>query len=58
MLDHLETLNSHLAGHPAPGLDPHDPLPEVALQAAEGFNPNLSRLIASYRRTRDSDTSP
>ncbi|GGX80362.1 hypothetical protein [Streptomyces fructofermentans] len=52
LLDHLEALCSHLSGRPALGYAPDDPLPDEALQEAEGFNPSLTRLIARYRQTQ------
>ncbi|WP_030558819.1 hypothetical protein [Streptomyces aureocirculatus] len=52
LLDHLDALCGHLAGHPALGYDADDPLPDAALQAAEGFNPQLTSLIVRYRKAR------
>lgn len=52
LLDHLDALCEHLAGRPALGYDPDDPLPDAALQAAEGFNPQLTTLIIRYRAAR------
>ncbi|EPH41150.1 hypothetical protein ABT390_34880 [Streptomyces aurantiacus] len=52
-LDHLDALCAHLAGHPALGYAPDDPLPEAALEAAEGFNSQLTALITRYRAARD-----
>lgn len=53
LLDHIDALCAHLAGHPALGYAPNDPLPEAALEAAEGFNPQLTTLITRYRTARD-----
>ncbi|MGW7090028.1 hypothetical protein ACWGH2_41965 [Streptomyces sp. NPDC054871] len=52
LLDHLDALCGHIAGRPAPGYSPDDPMPDAALQAAEGFNPQLSKLITNYRAAR------
>ncbi|MFD9073503.1 hypothetical protein [Streptomyces lasiicapitis] len=57
LLDHLDALCDHLAGHPALGYAPGDPLPEAALEAAEGFNPQLTTLITRYRTARAASTS-
>lgn len=52
LLEHLDALCGHLAGKPALGHDPDDPLPDAALEAAEGFNPQLTTLITRYRAAR------
>lgn len=52
LLDRLDALCGHLAGHPALGHGAEDPMPEAALQEAEGFNPQLTALIAAYRAAR------
>ncbi|MFF2226863.1 hypothetical protein ACFVV7_26515 [Streptomyces globisporus] len=53
LLDHLETLCGHLDGHPALGLNPEDPIPVAALEAAEGFtSAPVAVLIRSYRAAR------
>jgi hypothetical protein len=49
LLDHLDALCGHIDGRPALGCNPDDPMPEAALQEAEGFNPQLSALISRYR---------
>jgi hypothetical protein len=53
LLDHLDALCGHIAGRPAPGFSPHDPMPDAALQETEGFNPQLTSLIANYRAARN-----
>ncbi|MGW2748707.1 hypothetical protein [Streptomyces sp. NPDC001450] len=52
LLDRLDALCGHLAGRPALGHGADDPMPEAALQEAEGFNPQLTALIAAYRAAR------
>ncbi|MCZ1011939.1 hypothetical protein [Streptomyces lydicus] len=52
LLDRLDALCGHLAGRPALGYSPDDPMPAAALEEAEGFNPHLTRLIARYRASR------
>ncbi|WP_433860215.1 hypothetical protein [Streptomyces kronopolitis] len=52
LLDRLDALCGHIAGRPALGYVADDPMPEAALQEAEGFNPQLSALIARYRTAR------
>lgn len=52
LLDRLDALCGHIAGRPAPGYAPDDPMPDAALEEAEGFNPGVTRLIAAYRATR------
>ncbi|MFF8478700.1 hypothetical protein [Streptomyces sp. NPDC015414] len=49
LLDHLDALRGHVTGCPALGYAIDDPMPEPALQEAEGFNPHLTALIAVYR---------
>ncbi|MFD9248305.1 hypothetical protein [Streptomyces bottropensis] len=52
LLDHLDALCGHIAGRPALGYAADDPMPDAALQEAEGFNPQLTALIAAYRAAR------
>lgn len=52
LLDHLDALCGHIAGHPALGYPADDPLPDAALQEAEGYNRQLTALIAAYRAAR------
>ncbi|MGW2747344.1 hypothetical protein [Streptomyces sp. NPDC001450] len=52
LLDRLEALCGHLAGRPALGYAADDPMPDAALQEAEGFNRQLTALIAAYRAAR------
>ncbi|MET9528195.1 hypothetical protein [Streptomyces coeruleorubidus] len=52
LLAHLDALCGHLAGRPALGYPADDPMPDAALQEAEGFNPQLTALIAAYRAAR------
>ncbi|MBL1104363.1 hypothetical protein JK361_07065 [Streptomyces sp. 5-8] len=52
LLDHLDALCGHLDGHPAPGCAADDPMPDAALEEAEGFNRQLTALIAAYRAVR------
>ncbi|MEU1221321.1 hypothetical protein [Streptomyces microflavus] len=53
LLDHLEALCAHLDGRPALGVAPDDPMPEAALDAAEGFTSGpVADLIRAYRATR------
>ncbi|WP_404949066.1 hypothetical protein HFP70_35375 [Streptomyces sp. ARC14] len=53
LLDHLEALCGHLDGRPALGVAPDDPMPEAALDAAEGFTSGpVADLIRTYRATR------
>ncbi|MFI9244996.1 hypothetical protein ACIGXF_20950 [Streptomyces sp. NPDC053086] len=52
LLDHLEALCGHMAGRPAFGCAADDPMPEAVLQEAEGFNRQLTALIAAYRAAR------
>ncbi|MDX2592881.1 MULTISPECIES: hypothetical protein [Streptomyces] len=49
LLDHLDALRGHVIGCPALGYAVDDPMPDPALQEAEGFNPRLTALIAVYR---------
>ncbi|MER6230943.1 hypothetical protein ACFUC2_04925 [[Kitasatospora] papulosa] len=57
LLDHLEALCEHLAGHPAPGYSPGDPMPGAALDAADGFtDEDTAVLIAVYRASRRAGT--
>ncbi|MEU3501588.1 hypothetical protein ABZ726_12700 [Streptomyces hundungensis] len=46
ILGRLDALCGHLAGRPALGYDPAQRLPDAALHEAQGFNPQLSALIA------------
>ncbi|MFH9068729.1 hypothetical protein [Streptomyces alboflavus] len=57
LLDHLDALCGHLDGKPALGYAPDDPLPEAALEAAEGFNPQLTALITRFRAARDAESA-
>ncbi len=52
LLDRLDVLCGHLAGRPALGYSRDDPLPSAALEEADGYNTQLSRLIARYRAGR------
>ncbi|MFE9469405.1 hypothetical protein ACFYNW_38525 [Streptomyces virginiae] len=53
LLDRFDALCGHLAGRPAPGCPAGDPLPEAALQEAEGFVGNaVSARVAEYRAMR------
>ncbi|MFB6505540.1 hypothetical protein ACFC07_22385 [Streptomyces sp. NPDC056099] len=52
LLDHLDALCGHLDGRPALGYNPDDPMPDAALQEAEGFNSRLTALIATHRAAR------
>ncbi|GAB1333489.1 hypothetical protein ACE1SV_00790 [Streptomyces sp. E-15] len=52
LMDRLDALCEHITGHPAPGYSDADPMPDAALQEAEGFNRQLTALIAAYRATR------
>ncbi|MGA5565270.1 hypothetical protein ACPCUV_29440 [Streptomyces platensis] len=52
LLDRLDALCGHLTGHPALGYSRDDPLPSAALEEADGYNVQLSRLIARYRAGR------
>ncbi|MFE1775993.1 hypothetical protein [Streptomyces sp. NPDC059008] len=52
LLDRLDALCGHLAGRPALGYFRDDPLPSAALEEADGYNAQLSRLIARYRAGR------
>ncbi|TVZ78059.1 hypothetical protein [Streptomyces sp. BK340] len=52
LLDRLDALCEHLVGRPALGYGADDPMPEAALQEAEGFNRQLTALIAAYRAAR------
>ncbi|NUL24940.1 hypothetical protein HRW17_21575 [Streptomyces lunaelactis] len=53
LLDHLDTLCEHIAGRPALGYDPEDPLPTAALEEADGFtDATTALLIAEYRAHR------
>lgn len=55
LLDHLDALCGHLGGKPALGYAADDPLPDAALEAAEGFNPQLTALINRYRAACDAE---
>ncbi|MGV2914689.1 hypothetical protein [Streptomyces alfalfae] len=51
LLDHLDALCLHLAGRHALGYRADDPLPEAALDAADGFTSlHTAQLIAAYRQ--------
>ncbi|MFK0047940.1 hypothetical protein ACIQU4_28405 [Streptomyces sp. NPDC090741] len=53
LLDRLEALRGHLTGGPAPGFAADDPLPEAALQEADGFTTaEVAELIAALRAVR------
>ncbi|MGW4567670.1 hypothetical protein ACWEN3_36570 [Streptomyces sp. NPDC004561] len=52
LLGHLDALRGHITGCPALGYVVDDPMPDAALQEAEGFNPRLTTLIAVYRVAR------
>lgn len=55
-LEHLDALCEHIkgSGRPAPGYAPDDPLPEAALEAADGFtSADVAARIADYRALRD-----
>lgn len=53
LIDHLDTLCAHLAGRPALGYDQNDPLPEAALEAADGFaSEATAQDITNYRRSQ------
>ncbi|MFF4038215.1 hypothetical protein [Streptomyces sp. NPDC001816] len=58
LLDRLDALCGHLAGRPALGCAADDPLPDAALQEAEGFNRQLTALIAAYRVARRLPDAP
>ncbi|MGC5042437.1 hypothetical protein ACLQ16_03870 [Streptomyces albidoflavus] len=50
LLDRLDALCGHIAGRPAPGYAPGDPLPAAALEEADGFTgAAVASLIAEYR---------
>lgn len=51
LVEHLDVLCQHLAGRPALGYDPHDPLPREALEAADGFTTDeTAQAMDDYRR--------
>ncbi|MEV0982347.1 hypothetical protein [Streptomyces sp. NPDC049915] len=52
LLERLDALCGHLAGRPAPGYPADDLMPEGALEEAEGYNRQLTALIAAYRNAR------
>ncbi|MFJ9200952.1 hypothetical protein [Streptomyces flaveolus] len=52
LLDRLDALCGHLVGRPALGYPDDEPIPAAALEEAEGFNPQLTALIAAYRAAR------
>ncbi|MFH8410409.1 hypothetical protein ACH4FX_37385 [Streptomyces sp. NPDC018019] len=53
LLDRLNALCGHLAGRPALGYDPEDPLPPEALEEADGFvSEPVAALMAAYRARR------
>ncbi|WP_370418960.1 hypothetical protein AB8O64_10920 [Streptomyces sp. QH1-20] len=50
LLDCLDALCAHIAGRPALGDHPGDPLPAAALEEADGFiSEAVALLIAQYR---------
>ncbi|MGG7574156.1 hypothetical protein [Streptomyces sirii] len=50
LLDRLDALCAHLAGRPALGYDPGDPLPTAALEESDGFTSETVALrVAEYR---------
>ncbi|MGW0562872.1 hypothetical protein ACWDZ4_20190 [Streptomyces sp. NPDC003016] len=50
LLDRLDALCGHLAGRPALGYADDDPIPDAALEAADGFtSERAARQIAKYR---------
>ncbi|MFI6688372.1 hypothetical protein [Streptomyces sp. NPDC050485] len=53
LLDRIDALCGHLAGRPALGYDPHQLVPDSALYEAQGFNLQLSALIARCLAQRD-----
>ncbi|MCX4681304.1 hypothetical protein OG413_45185 [Streptomyces sp. NBC_01433] len=53
LLEHLEALCGHIAGRPALGYAPDDPLPLAALEEADGFtNGHVADLMTTYRAAR------
>ncbi|MFI1765170.1 hypothetical protein ACH41H_24365 [Streptomyces sp. NPDC020800] len=53
LLERLEALCGHLSGCPAPGFAPDDPLPEAALEEADGFtNAVTAELMTTLRALR------
>ncbi|RSS86996.1 hypothetical protein EF903_17955 [Streptomyces sp. WAC05292] len=53
LLDRLDTLCGHLAGRPGPGYPVGDPLPDAALEEADGFTSGeTAERIAEYRALR------
>jgi hypothetical protein len=52
LLDRRDALCGHLAGRPALSYPAGESIPAAALEEAEGFNPQLTALIAAYRAAR------
>ncbi|MFD0352948.1 hypothetical protein ACFVHW_04250 [Streptomyces sp. NPDC127110] len=53
VLDRLDALCGHLAGRPAAGYHADDPLPEAALEEADGFtSDSVAMRMAEYRSLR------
>ncbi|AWI33264.1 hypothetical protein DDW44_30365 [Streptomyces tirandamycinicus] len=53
LLDHLDAMCGHLDGEPALGHSADDPLPEAALEAADGFtDEETAAMIAAFREAR------
>ncbi|WP_327359559.1 hypothetical protein [Streptomyces sp. NBC_01304] len=50
LMERLDALSDRLRDHPAIGRDPLGSLPAEALEEAEGFDEELSELIARFRR--------
>ncbi|MFF0754479.1 hypothetical protein [Streptomyces sp. NPDC004267] len=51
LLDRLDALCAHLAGRPALGYPADVPIPEAALEEAEGFvDAEVAALITAYRK--------
>ncbi|MFJ3842359.1 hypothetical protein ACIPY6_43745 [Streptomyces sp. NPDC090054] len=58
LLDRLDALCGHLAGRPAPGYAADDPLPDAALEEADGFlDAELAERAAAYRLRRGPDVT-
>ncbi|WP_106976274.1 hypothetical protein [Streptomyces rimosus] len=59
LLDRLNALCGHLAGRPALGYDPSDPMPDEALEEADGFvSEPVAALVAVYRGRRADRSAP
>ncbi|MEU7228860.1 hypothetical protein [Streptomyces chrestomyceticus] len=53
LLERLDALCGHIAGRPALGYAPYDPLPLAALEEADGFTSGpVAELVAAYRAAR------